>query len=164
MIDPAACREFLSHRRLAVVGASDDAKNFGGSIFKELVKRGYEAVPVNPNVETVEGRAAYPDLASVPGELDGVIVMVSRDRSAVVVRAAIDRGVRRVWLFQGLGGAGSVSDEAVALCRASGVSVIPGACPFMFLEPVGWFHRVHRAARRMKHAVGPDAGEPVPTA
>jgi hypothetical protein len=42
-----------------------------------------------------------------------------------------------------------MSEEAVHLCRDHRVSVVAGACPLMFLEPVGWFHRLHRAARRL---------------
>ena len=34
----------------------------------------YEVVPINPKATEVEGTRCYPDLASVPGELDGVVV------------------------------------------------------------------------------------------
>jgi predicted CoA-binding protein len=77
-----------------------------------------------------------------------VIVMVGQDRAAGVVRQAVTRGVGHVWLFKGLGGDGAVSDEALALCEQHGIEVVAGACPLMFLEPVGWFHRIHRSARR----------------
>jgi hypothetical protein len=152
MTDQAMIREFLAGRRLAVVGASADPKSFGGTIWRELRKRGYDAVAVNPSCEGIDGEPCYRDLASVPGDLDGVIVMVHRDRAAAVVRESAARGVARVWLFKGLGGAGAVSDDAVAAARARGVDVVAGACPMMFLEPVGWFHRVHRALHRDRAA------------
>jgi predicted CoA-binding protein len=153
MIEEKDVADFLSHHRYAVVGASDDAKNFGRTICQEMSSRGYDVVAVHPRATAVDGVAAYVDLDSVPGDLDGVIVMVSAERSADVVRACAQRGVERVWLFQGAGGGGSVSPEAVELCRQHGIQVIAGACPMMFLEPVGWFHRVHRAARRMNHSL-----------
>jgi uncharacterized protein len=148
MIDPAAVNEFLSHHRIAVVGASPNPRAFGNVVFRELRAHGYDAVAVNPHHDAVGDQPCYPDLASVPGEVDGVIVMVHRAKAADVVRACASLGVRRVWLFEGLGGAGAVSDAAVGLCRLHGIDVIPGACPLMFLEPVGWFHRIHRVARR----------------
>ena len=154
MIDPVAAREFLSHKRIVVAGASNEPKNFGGTIYKELKGRGYEVVAVNPKAGTVDGDPCYADLASVPGDVEGVIVMVPKDRSAEVVRACTARGVERVWLFQGIGGPGSVSDEAVQVCRENGITVVAGACPMMFLEPAGWFHRAHRTVRRMKGAIG----------
>lgn len=149
MLDPALAQEFLAHRRYAVVGASDDSNSFGRTICKELRAHGYEAVAVNPHASTVLDEPCYPDLASVPGELDGAIVMVHHERSADVVRACAAAGVPRVWLFKGVGGAGAVSDEAVALCQAHGIPVVAGACPLMFLEPVGLVHKIHRGLRHL---------------
>jgi len=42
------------------------------------------------------------------------------------------------------GGQGSVSDEALEFCRQKGIQVVPGHCPFMFLNPVHGVHRFHR--------------------
>lgn len=152
MIDLHQAESFLALPRLAVVGASDDPKNFGRTIYQELKGRGRDVVAVHPTATSVDGDPCYPDLASVPGALDGVIVMVGRARAADVVRDAAAKGVPRVWLFKGAG-PGAVSPEAVALAERLGLEVVAGACPLMFLEPVGWFHRVHRGIRRARGAV-----------
>jgi predicted CoA-binding protein len=149
MIDPTVAEAFLARGRLAVIGASADRRGFGNTVYRELRDHGRDVVAVNPNTEAVEGDRCYPDLASVPGQIDGAIVMVNRTQSADAVRACAERGVPRVWLFKGLGGGGSVSDEAVELCEQNGLEVVVGACPLMFLEPVGWFHRVHRTVRHL---------------
>jgi hypothetical protein len=149
MLDPALAQEFLAQRRFAVVGASDDPKSFGRTVLRELRDHGYEVVAVNPHVRTVLDEPCYPSLAAVPGALDGAIVMLHRDRSARIVRECLDAGVPRVWLFQGVGGAGAVSDEALALCAEHGLPVVAGACPLMFLEPVGLVHRIHRRVRQL---------------
>lgn len=149
MIDTGLVQEFLSHRRLVVVGASDEKSNFGGEIYRQLRDHGYEVTAVNPRAERVSGDACYPDLASLPGSVDGAIVMVGRDRAAEVVRDCITAGVPRVWLFKGIGSPGAVSSEALGLCEEHGIPVVAGACPLMFLEPVGWFHRVHRSVRHV---------------
>ena len=146
---------FLAGHRFAIVGASDDTKNFGRTIFTEMKAHGYEVVPVNPTAQAVAGVAAYPSLRDVPGDLDGVVVMVNASKSAAVVRDCVERGVDKIWLFKGLGGPGAVADDALAAAAAAGVTVIPGACPLMFLEPVGWFHRLHRAVRRHRGALVP---------
>jgi predicted CoA-binding protein len=99
----------------------------------------------------VSGDRAYPDLASVPEPLDGAVVMVGPDRSPAIVREAASAHVPRVWLFQGLGGKGAASPDAVHLAVELGLEVVPGACPMMFLEPVGVVHRIHRLLR---HANG----------
>jgi predicted CoA-binding protein len=150
MIDPKQACDFLDPaRRIAVVGASDDARNFGGTVFRELLGRGYDVVAVNPNAATVAGTRCHPDLASVPGGLDGVIVMVHHEPAVGVVKECVDRGVPMVWLFRGVGGAGAVSGEAIALCHDHGVEVIEGACPLMFLSPVKGVHRLHRRLRQL---------------
>jgi predicted CoA-binding protein len=149
MIETAVAEEFLSLHRLALVGASDDAKGFSKTVYRELREHGHDVVAVNPNATTVNGDPCYPDLAAVPGELDGVVVMVNRSKAADVVRACADRGVTNVWLFKGLGGEGAVSDEALEVCRENGMRVVAGACPLMFLEPVAWIHRAHRAVRHL---------------
>lgn len=122
-----------------------------------LRDRGYEVTAVGSTASEVAGEPAYPSLAAVPGPLDGVIVMVHRDRAVPVVREAIELGIPRVWLFKGVGGAGSVSPEAVELCRSNGVAVVPGACPLMFLGPVAAVHRIHRGMRHLNGSLGRSA-------
>ena len=150
MVEVHAAEAFLRAGRLAVVGASDDSKKFGGTIFRAMRDKGLDVVPVNPSADTVAGVTCWPDVAAVPGRLDGVVVVVNRRAALEVVRQCVDRGVPRVWLFKGIGGPGASSDEAVELCRSNGIDVVDGACPLMFLEPVGWFHRVHRSVRRAR--------------
>jgi acyl-CoA synthetase (NDP forming) len=153
MISTSQAQQFLAHRRLAVVGASDAAGNFGGAVYEELRKRGRNPVAVNPAADTVRGEPCYPDLAAVPGDIDGAIVMVPRDRAATVVEQCAARGVPRVWLFRGITGQGAVSDAALAAAQEHGLEVVAGACPLMFLEPAAWVHRVHRTVRRTRGQV-----------
>jgi predicted CoA-binding protein len=154
MIDPEQARAFLHCGRIAVVGASDDPKSFGGTVRHALVDHGVDVVTVNPNVATIDGGPCYPSLADVPGRIDGVLVMVSGTTVEDVVRAASDLGIERVWLFKGLGGPGAASDDAVRLAHELGLDVVAGACPLMFLDPVRGAHRFHRTLRRLHHAVG----------
>jgi uncharacterized protein len=148
MVDESLARAFLARHRIAVVGASDEKSNFAKTIYQALRDHGHEVVAVNPNAPRVDGDPCYPSLAAVPGEVDGAVVMVSAPHAAQVVRDCASRGIDRVWLFKGLGGPGAVSDEALDVAREHDIEVIAGACPMMFLEPVGWFHRAHRTLRR----------------
>ena len=45
-------RTFLEGRRFAVIGASDDQKSFGGTVYRELKAHGYEPVAVNRSATT----------------------------------------------------------------------------------------------------------------
>lgn len=150
MVSMQAVNEFLAQRHVAVVGVSDVKGSFAKTVYRELRTHGYDVVPVNPWAASVDGDRCFPDLASVPGEIDGAIVMVNRDVSASIVRDCASRGITRVWLFKGVGGSGAVSEEAVQIAREHGLSLVEGACPLMFLESPGLVHRVHRFVRGRK--------------
>jgi acyl-CoA synthetase (NDP forming) len=152
-IDPAAATAMLAGPRIAVIGASDRSGNFGATIHRALREHGVEAVAVHPTAPSVDGEPCYASIAEVPGPVDAAIVAVSGPPSVEAVKACEANGVGKVWLFQGIGGRGAASDEAIRAAEDLGLEVIPGACPLMFLEPVGWFHRLHRAARRRNGSV-----------
>jgi len=153
MVSTESVSRFLGGRRLVVVGASDESSNFGGTVYRALRDHGYTVVAVNPMCDTVAGDRCYPALSAVPGPIDGAVIMVSQAKAPDVVRACVEREVPRVWLFKGLGGPGALSDDAVRICEEAGIDVVAGACPLMFLEPVGWFHRLHRGIRRLDHSL-----------
>jgi predicted CoA-binding protein len=147
-VDTAAVERFLSGHRFAIVGASNASNNFGEAVYRRMKTCGYEVIAVHPTATDLDGDPCAKDLAAIEGDLDGVIVMVPASRSAEVVQQCIDRGVERIWLFKGIGSEGAISPEALGLATTHGLDLVPGACPMMFLEPVGWFHRLHRNARR----------------
>ncbi len=149
MLTTDSVARFLAQPRITVVGPSDGKDNFGGAIYRALKAHGHDVVAVNPKVQRVDGDPCYADLASVPGAPGGVLIMVKASEAIAVVRDCLASDVRHVWLFKGLGGPGAVSDEAITLCREAGVDVVEGACPLMFLEPVGLAHRIHRGLRRL---------------
>ncbi len=149
----ATIDEFLTQRHLAFVGVSRDTHQFANAVYRRLRDDGRVLYPVNAAAAgaPVEGDTSYATLAEVPDPVDGVVVMVPAPAAAAVVSDALARGVPRVWLHRGAG-KGSVSEEAVRLCREAGVAVVDGACPLMFEEPVRGIHRIHRAVSGRKFA------------
>jgi predicted CoA-binding protein len=152
-VSESLARDLLTHGRIALVGVSADDAGFGTTIYRALRDHGSDVVPVGRRRADLDGVTVYPDLTSVPGTVDSVIVMVPAGAAVEVVREAIARGIPRVWLFKGIGGPGAVSYEALELCREAGVDVIAGACPLMFLDPVASVHRLHRIIRRARGAL-----------
>lgn len=138
-----AVSDFLAQERLAVAGVSREGKLPANLIFRKLRAAGYQVYPVNPKAEEVEGVPCYPDLASVPARLQGVVVATPPHSSEAVVRECIALGIPRVWMHRAFG-EGSVSEAAVEACRSAGISVIPGACPMMYVDPVDVGHRCFR--------------------
>lgn len=151
---PEPVAEFLRGTRFAVAGVSRQPDQAANAVFRKLRDAGYEAFPVNPNASEVDGVTCYPDLASIPGPLDGVVVATHPKVAAELVRQCADKGARRVWFHRSFG-EGSVSDEAVRECETRGLHCIVGGCPMMYCEPVDVGHRCMRWwLRRRKRIPG----------
>lgn len=134
--------DFLAQKRLALVGISRNPKDFSRGLFRELRQRGYDMVPVNPQVTEIEGLRCYARLQEVTPPLDGALVMTAPQQSEQVVHDCQDAGVTRVWLYRAAG-AGAVSEAAVDFCVRNGIGLVAGFCPYMFLPQTQFFHRFH---------------------
>jgi len=149
---PDQIAEFLRGKRIAVAGVSRQPAQAANAVYQKLQSSGYEAIPVNPNATEVEGVRCYPDLMSIPGPIDGVVVATHPHVSAELVRQCAVRGVNQVWFHRSFG-QGSVSKEAIQECKARGIQCIVGGCPLMYREPVDFAHRCIRWLLRLQRRV-----------
>lgn len=140
--------EFLARKRFAAVGVSRNPKDFTRILFREFRKRGYDVVPVNPAVPSVDGVPCRARLREVTPPVEGVLLLTSSKVSDEVVDECIQAGVRQVWMYRAAG-AGAVSERGVAACQLNGIGVIAGECPFMFLPHAGFLHRAHGFCRKV---------------
>ena len=141
-----AAAEFLSSKRIAVTGVSRTPGSHGSNVvYKRLRERGYDVFAVNPNAQVVEGDPCYPDLRSIPGGIDGVVIATRPERAEATVKECAELGITRVWMHRGPG-AGSVSEAATEYGRRHGVEVIDGGCPCMFGPTADFGHKMMRAA------------------
>ncbi len=140
---PAPVAEFLRGERIAVTGVSRDPHAAANAIYRALERTGHTVVPVNPHTETIDGTRCYPDVASIPGALDGVVIASPPESAVDIVRQCGARGVDRVWMHRSFGH-GSVSEDAVRESAALGVECIVGGCPLMYCENADIAHRCMR--------------------
>lgn len=140
---PDSIADFLRGKRIAVAGVSRNGREAANFIFRKLRDSGYEALPVNPAAREVEHVPCFPDLVSIPGTVDGVVIATHPKVSVELVRQCLEQGISRVWFHRSFG-QGSASEEAVQECQAYGLSCIVGGCPLMYLEPVDGAHRCFR--------------------
>ena len=140
---PASVNEFLKGKRFAVAGVSREGNLPANAIFRKLKASGFDVVPVNPNAETVEAVPCYPNLAAIPGAVDGLVIAAHPDVAAGLVKQAAARGVTQIWFHRSFG-EGSVSNAALDACRAAGITPIVGGCPLMYCAPVDVAHRCFR--------------------
>jgi predicted CoA-binding protein len=146
----ARVQDFLAQQRIAVTGISNQRELSGNLIYRMLKSAGYQVFAVHPSAPTFDGDPCYPHLASIPGGVDGVVIVNRPEVTNAIVRECAEAGVHRVWMHQSLARAGtSVSPEAVAFCQAQGISVIAGACPMMFVRGADFGHRCMRWILRL---------------
>jgi uncharacterized protein len=148
----AKVHDFLAQKRIAVAGVSRDNGHHAAAnlIYRRLKTTGHDVFPVNPHMQTFEGGRCYPDLGSIPGGVDGVVIITRPETTVQIVRECDAAGVRCVWMHQSMGRkASSVSPAAVDYCRQHGISVIAGACPMMYGDGVDLGHRCMRWILRL---------------
>jgi len=138
--------DFLAQKRIAVAGVSRNHSHHpvGNLIYRRLKKTGHEVFAVNPNMQTFEGDRCYPNLQSIPGGVDGVVIITRPETTERIVRDCTDAGVPRVWMHQSLGKGSSVSPKAVEYCHQHNMTVIAGACPMMYGANVDFGHTCMR--------------------
>ena len=134
--------EFLAQKRIAVVGVSRTESDFSRVLFRDLRKFGYDVVPVHSEASEIEGASCSRKVQDIAPPVDGVLIMTAPPVTEQVVQDCAEAGVKRVWMYQSVGH-GSVSEKAVDYCEENGMDVVAGACPYMFIQDSGWFHRFH---------------------
>ena len=148
-----AASEFLSTRRIAVTGVSRHPESHGSNVvYQRLRERGYEVFAVNPNAEVVEGDRCYPDLRSIPGGVEAVVIGTRPELAEGTIRECAELGIEHIWMHRSVGG-GSVSRTAAEYARERGISVIAGGCPLMFEPVADGAHKVMRFVFTLTGAV-----------
>ena len=140
--------DFLGRKRIAVVGVSRNPKDFTRSLFRELRRRAYDVVPVNPDAAEVDGLRCYGHVEDIAPPVDGALLLTHATVTEQVVRECEAAGIRAIWMYRAVG-AGAVSPGALTFCEAKDMSVVAGECPFMFLPDTPWFHRLHGFCRKV---------------
>lgn len=115
-------------KRIALVGASDNVSRPSYFVFKYLLERGYDVIPVNPGRvgQNLLGRPFLGSLAAIEGPIDMVEIFRNSEAALGVTEEALklEPLPRVIWMQLGVR-----NDEAAALAEAKGVTVIMNRCP-----------------------------------
>lgn len=134
--------DFLAQKRLAVAGVSRDKGGHRSAnlIYRRLKGTGHDVFAINPHLQTFDGDRCYPDVRSISGGVDGVVIVTRPEATEQVVRDCSDAGIASVWMHQSFEKGTSVSQRAVEFCRQRGIGVIAGGCPMMYGDGVDVGH------------------------
>lgn len=114
-------------KTVAIVGASTDRSKYGNKSVRAHVKAGWEVYPVNPKAEEIEGLKSFPDVKSIPAELD---------RISVYLPPKVSRQYLEEWAGTGASecffNPGSADDDVLEEARKKGVPAVD-ACSIVDL-------------------------------
>ncbi len=147
--------DFLSQKRIAIVGVTRSEKDWGRRLYDQFKKRGYDTYAINPN-RAIAGIQCYGHLSDLPRKVDGVVLVVPPKVSEQVVREAAALKISRVWMHRGMG-EGAVSPAAIQFCKEHNIAVIYGVCPMMYLPGGGVGHRLHHYFAKWRKQLPEDA-------
>jgi len=123
-MDNQAIRNILdSYKTIAMVGLSGNWYRPSFFAAKYLLEHGFQVIPVNPNYQEILGQKCYPDLASIPQQVDIVDLFQRSDQVLQFVQPAIDRQAKVLWLQLGI-----VNDAAAAQAEGAGLQVVMDRC------------------------------------
>jgi predicted CoA-binding protein len=123
-MDNLTLRRILDESKtVAMVGLSGNWYRPSYFAAKYLLDKGYDVIPVNPNYDEVLGQQCYPDLASIPRQVDIVDLFQRTEEVPKFVQPAIDMGAKVLWLQLGI-----VNPEAAAAATEAGLEVVMDRC------------------------------------
>jgi len=119
-------KDFMSQKKFAVVGTTDNPQKYGNKIVKNLKSRGYEVYPVSQKLKELEGLACYACLADIPVKVDVVDFVVPPQVTEEILKHCKELGLSRIWLQPG-----SESNAAISYCRENNLKVVHSLCVMM---------------------------------
>jgi uncharacterized protein len=133
--------QFLENQPIAMVGVSRNPKKFGYTAFKELKDKGMKIIPVNPEADEIMGEKSYRNVSSLPADVRGIIVMTKKEKTASIVKEALEKGIKEIWIQQM-----ADSKEALVHLKDSDINYIIGECILMHYKP----HSIHKFHGNLK--------------
>ncbi|MEZ0343351.1 MAG: CoA-binding protein [Caldimicrobium sp.] len=125
------------YKKLVIVGASPKPERPSYIVMDYLIKEGFEVYPVNPAHKEILGRKVYPDLESLPEDLNPDVVIIFRRSEEVkpVVEKALRLNPKVIWMQEGI-----ANEEAKALAEERGIKVVMNLC-FKKIHQLGKWKR-----------------------
>jgi predicted CoA-binding protein len=120
-------------KTVAVIGASPHRYKFGNKALRAFREAGYNAIPITPHHDEVEGLQAYATVLDYPGVIDMATVYVPPDIGERLLEGIAKKGIGEVWFNPGAESPSLVSRaqglgiRPIQACSIIGIGMSPGA-------------------------------------
>ena len=127
-------------RSVAMVGASTNPSKLGHVILKNIIDGGFggKVYPINPNADAILGLKCYPDLSSVPGDIDVLVFCIPGKLIPPMMSQAAEKNALCAVIISGgfrEVGNTALEQELVASAQAHGIRIIGPNCRDSILRP-----------------------------
>jgi len=125
----------LAPQSVAVIGASNDWRRFGGRVLHYLKEAKFAGplYPVNPGREEVQGLKAYRSVSAIGKPFDCALLAITAEETLATIRECAEAGVKSAVIygagFAEVGSEGKArQDEILAVARANGMRLLGPNC------------------------------------
>ena len=111
------------YKSIAIVGLSNSPMRPSNQVAVYLINAGHKIYPVNPNHKKILGLTCYPDLKSIPVNIDIVNIFRRPEYVFPIVEQAIEIGAKAIWMQLGV-----INHEADLKAKSHGLKTVMDRC------------------------------------
>ena len=115
--------KILKMKTIAVVGFSPKKERPSHYVSMYMKDNGYDVIPVNPGHREIAGMTCYPDLESIPEQVDVVDFCRRSEFVLPIVDSAISMGAKAIWMQDRV-----FHEDAAQKAKDEGILVIMDNC------------------------------------
>ena len=129
-------KKFFNPASVALVGATEDQRKFGGRAIFQMLEFGYKGrvYPINPKYNKLLGLDCYPGIAELPETPDHVGIVIAAERVLDTLKQCAEKGVKFVTIFTsnfsetGTEAGCKLQHEIVSFARDNGIRFMGPNC------------------------------------
>lgn len=108
---------------IAVIGATDHPTKYGGIIYRDMKRKGFEVMAVNPYRDTVDGDPCWPRVTDLPEVPTIAVFVIPALRGLEVLDDCREAGAENIWIQPG-----AFSPEMEEALEEGGFNWLANAC------------------------------------
>ena len=115
--------KILNMKTIAVVGFSPKKERPSHYVSMYMKDNGYDVIPVNPGHKEIAGMTCYPNLESIPEQVDVVDIFRRSEFVLPIVDSGISMGAKAIWMQDHV-----FHEDAAQKAKDAGILVIMDNC------------------------------------
>jgi acetyl coenzyme A synthetase (ADP forming)-like protein len=126
-------KQIFEPESIAIIGASNNTKKWGGNVLYNLIRGGYKGkiYPINPKDSVIQGLKAYNTVLDVPDSINMAVIVVPSNVVLQAIKECGEKGIKAVVMitagFREVGNK-KLEDELILLLKKYEIRMIGPNC------------------------------------